>query len=162
MQKEKKNNLIHKTVFIITVFMMGYITTASAQEFNRYCNARFGFCVDYPVALNVSPAPDNDDGRKFYDHNGFSMIASGMYDVLENSLKTEMKSDEEDFDTITYRKAKNNWYVLSGYKGSNILYIKTYMGKETIYHLYMKYPIKLKKDYDNFVSKVSRSFKPGP
>jgi len=53
------------------------------------------------------------------------MIASGMYNVLENSLKEEMKSQEEDFDTVTYRKVKNNWYVLSGYKDDNILYIKT-------------------------------------
>jgi len=160
MREKKKNYVLHKTVFIITIFMLGYITTVCAQEFNRYCNTRFGFCVIYPIALKVSPAPDNDDGRKFYDHNGFSMTASGMYNVLENSLKSEMKSQEEDFDTVTYRKIKNNWYVLSGYKGNDILYIKTYMGKEIIYHLYMRYPVKLKKKYDKTVSKVSGSFKP--
>ncbi len=141
--------------------MLGYFTTASAQEFNKYCNKRFGFCVAYPVALNVSPASDNNDGRKFYDHTGFVMTASGMYNVLENSLRAEMKSQEKDFDTVSYRKIKNNWYVLSGYKGNDILYIKTYMDKGTIYHLYMRYPVKLKKKYDKTVSRVSRSFKPG-
>jgi hypothetical protein len=88
------------------------------------------------------------------------MTASGMYNVLENSLKDEMKSQEEDFDTITYRKVKNNWYVLSGYKKNNIIYIKTYIIKDTIYHLHIQYPIRLKKDYDKIVSKIAKSFKP--
>lgn len=76
-----------------------------------------------------------------------------MYNVLENS-------QEEDFDTVTYCNVKNNWYVLSGYKDDNILYIKTYMGKENIYHLYIRYPISLKKEYDEIVLEASRSFKP--
>ncbi len=138
------------------------MSPVSAQGYKKYCNARFGFCVAYPVGLSMSPTSDNNDGRKFYDHNGFILTASGMYNVLENSLRIEMKSQEEDFDTVTYRKVKNNWYVLSGYKENNILYIKTYMGKETIYHLYLRYPVELKNEYDKTVSKVSRSFKPGP
>jgi hypothetical protein len=132
------------------------------QAYTKYCNSRFGFCVSYPVNFGMGPAPDNNDGREFYDREGFSMTASGMYNVLENSLKDEMKSQEEDFDTITYHKVKNNWYVLSGYKKNNILYIKTYMGKETIYHLYIRYPAELKKNYDKIVSEIVHSFKPGP
>lgn len=162
MERKKQNRSIQKLIGILVILLVGFISHVNAQQaYTKYCNSRFGFCVSYPVNFGMSPAPDNNDGREFYDREGFSMTASGMYNVLENSLKDEMKSQEEDFDTVTYHKVKDNWYVLSGYKDNNILYIKTYMGKETIYHLYIRYPAKLKKDYNKIVSKASRSFKPG-
>lgn len=133
-----------------------------AQSYKSYCNSRFGFCVNYPATFGMGPAPTNNDGREFSDRDGFFMIASGNYNVLENSLTDEMRSQEKDFDTITYKKRKRNWYVLSGYKNNNIVYIKTYMGRETIYHLYIRYPIKRKREYDQIVSRISHSFKPGP
>ena len=162
MKQKKQNRQIQKFIGMIAIFIFAFMSQAYAQmDYKKYCNARFNFCVLYPVTFGMGPAPDNNDGRNFYDREGFSMTASGMYNVLENSLKDEMKSQEEDFDTVTYHKVKDNWYVLSGYKDNNILYIKTYMGKETIYHLYIRYPAKLKKDYNKIVSKASRSFKPG-
>lgn len=163
MKRKNQNRSIQKFIGIIAIFLVAFISQVNAQQaYTKYCNSRFGFCVSYPVNFGMGPAPDNNDGRKFYDREGFSMTASAMYNVLENSLKDEMKSQEEGFDTVTYRKVKNNWYVLSGYKDDSILYIKTYMGKETIYHLYIRYPTKIKKEYDKIVSKTSRSFTPGP
>ena len=161
MQQKKKNGLSQKFIGIIAIFIVSFMSQAYAEvPYEKYCNSRFKFCVLYPVTFGMGPAPDNNDGREFYDREGFSMTASGMYNVLENSLKEEMKSQEEDFDTVTYRKVKDHWYVLSGYKDDNILYIKTYMGKETIYHLYIRYPARLKKEYDKIVSKIAKSFKP--
>lgn len=162
MRKERQHYLIQKMIAILVFSLLSFISTASAEEYKQYCNARFGFCVVYPAGFGVSPASDNNDGREFYDREGFTMTASGMHNVLESTLRAEMKSQEEDFDTVTYRKVKSNWYVLSGHKGDNILYIKTYVGRETIYHLYLRYPVSLKKEYDKTVSKVAQSFKPAP
>jgi hypothetical protein len=130
------------------------------MSYKKYCNSRFNFCVIYPVTFGMGAAPDNNDGREFYDRDGFSMTASGMYNVLENSLYEEMKSQEEAFDIITYHRIKNNWFVLSGYSSKNILYIKTYIKNDTIYHLYIKYPERLKKSYNKIVSKIAKSFNP--
>jgi hypothetical protein len=157
-----QNKFIKNLITIILISLFAISHANAQQAYTKYCNSRFNFCTLYPVNFGMGPAPDNNDGREFYDREGFSMTASGMYNVLENSLKDEMKSQEEDFDTITYHKVKNNWYVLSGYKKNNILYIKTYMGKETIYHLYIRYPAELKKNYDKIVSEIVHSFKPGP
>ncbi len=161
MKEKKRNKLIQKLISVIAVFIFGFMSQAVAQmPYKKYCNARFEFCVLYPVTFGMGPAPDNNDGREFYDRDGFSMTASGIYNVLENSLKDEMKSQEEGFDTITYRRMKGNWFVLSGYSGQNILYIKTYMRHDTFYHLYIRYPVSLKKEYDPIVSKIAKSFKP--
>jgi len=161
MKQKKKNRLVQKLIGIVTIFIFGFMSQAYAQmDYKKYCNSRFNFCVLYPVTFGVGPSPDNNDGRKFYDREGFSMTASGMYNVLENSLKKEMKSQEEAFDTVTYRRMKDNWFVLSGYSGKDILYIKTYIAHDTLYHLYIRYPESLKKEYNAIVSKIAKSFKP--
>ena len=152
-----------KVLYILAILLLLFTSQAYAQlPYKSYCNTRFGFCVDYPATFGMGPAPTNNDGREFSDQDGFFMIASGMHNALDNSLIEEMKSQEEDFDKITYRVKKKNWFVLSGYKDNDILYLKTYIGKEYIYHLYIRYPTELKTEYNTLLSTISRSFKPGP
>ncbi len=139
-----------KTMHILIMLLLLSTSHLYAQpRYKSYCNARFDFCVDHPATFGMGPAPTNNDGREFSDRDGFFMIASGMHNALENSLIDEMKSQEEDFDKITYRVKKKNWFVLSGYKDNDILYLKTYIGKEFIYHLYIRYPTELKTEYNN-------------
>jgi hypothetical protein len=135
--------------------------SADLQGYNKYCNARYGFCIDYPSHFKMEPAPDNDDGRKLLDGKGFLMIASGINNANDDTLTTEMHSQSEDFDKVTYRTKGKNWFVLSGYKGSDILYVKTCVGEGAINHLYIQYPSRRKTEYEHMVTKVSRSFKPG-
>ena len=164
MRKRKQNSFIFRVVGVISVLLFGFVTQVNAQQsYTKYCNDRYGFCVEYPVNFGIKPAAINNDGRVFYDTQGYTMRAYGSYNALEHSIKAEMRDEEKGFDIITYRAAKNNWYVLSGYKDDNIVYLKTYMSrnKEIFYHLYMRYPAKFKTEYNKIVSKVSKSFKPG-
>ncbi|WP_073614918.1 hypothetical protein [Desulfopila aestuarii] len=105
--------------------------------------------------------PDNGDGIQLFDRNKFMMIASGINNATDNTLSTEMAEQGMAFDSITYRKEGDNWFVLSGFKGGDILYLKTYVGKGSINHLYIQYAVNQKKEYDTIVSHLSRSFKPG-
>jgi hypothetical protein len=141
--------------------LLSMITVAIAQDLARYCNSRFGFCVEYPKYLGIEPAPTNNDGRRFYDPDGFLLIASGINNALDETLQTEMLSQKGEFDKVTYQKVGKNWYVLSGVKGSEILYLKTYVGGGSINHLYIRYPVQMKSTYDKIVDVVSRSFVPG-
>lgn len=133
----------------------------NSQEYVEYCNERYGFCVNYPSNFKKERPPDNGDGQRFNDGKGFLMIVSGINNGLDDNLKTEMASQSKDFDKITYQTYKNNWFVLSGYKGSNILYLKTYVGRSSINHLYIQFPSSQKNEYDNIVTKISKSFKSG-
>lgn len=89
------------------------------------------------------------------------MTASGINNVFRDTLQTEMLSQSKYFDRITYRAKDQNWYVLSGYKGQNILYLKTFVGNESINHLHIEYPASLKAKYDEIVTRIVRTFKPG-
>jgi hypothetical protein len=152
------------TPLIIGITLLSLISDVvplSAQEVARYCNTRYGFCVSYPIHFRMEPPPANDDGRRFYDRNGFVMTASGINNALRDTLQTEMRSQSGDFDKITYRSQGENWFVLSGHKGVNILYRKTFVGNGSINHLYIEYPARLKAKYDETVAKVVRFFKPG-
>ena len=132
-----------------------------AEEFQRYCNGRFGFCVDYPMHFAMESEPVNGDGRRIHDAKGFLMIAAAINKVTDDNLESEMQSKTYDFDQITYRTQGENWFVLSGRKRVRILYYKTYISSEVFNHLSLKYPVSMKKEYNPIVTRISRSFVPG-
>ena len=150
-----------------TLFINGFLglliisLLAHATADTRYCNSRFGFCVEYPSEFGSEPAPDNNDGRVFFDRNGFRMTAAGINNVTDETLKSEIEVFLDRFDTVTYRKLGNNWYALSGYKGEDIIYIKSWVGAGSINHLYLQYPSALKADYDYVVKRIVKSCRPG-
>jgi hypothetical protein len=148
-------------ILFFSVFILCAASPVNSQDFAKYCNDRYGFCIDYPGNLTMNPPPDNEDGRRFHDSNGFLLIVSGSNNILNNTLETEMKSGSGDIDKITYRAKRKNWFVLSGFKGSDIVYLKTYVGKGAINNLYIKYPARMKMKYNGTVMKISQSFKPG-
>lgn len=127
----------------------------------RYCNSRYGFCVNYPSNFGSEPAPDNNDGQVFFDRDGFRMTASGSNNVTDETVKSDMNGLLSEFDTVTYRKLGKNWFALSGYKDDSIIYIKGWVGAGSINHLYLQYPSALKTDYDNVVKQIVKSFRPG-
>jgi hypothetical protein len=155
------NKLSKIIIMLMMILLINNVTAVNAQEYKRYCNPRFGFCVSYPSYFNISPESKNKNGRHFYDYNGFVMITYARNNTLDETLQTEMQFESKDFDRITYRRKRKTWYVLSGYKGSNILYIKTYVGKKSSNYLHIEYPIDKKTEYDKIVTKISRSFKRG-
>ncbi len=164
MRKRKQNSFILRVIGVISILLFGSVSQVNAQQaYTKYCNSRYGFCVEYPVNFDMKPAPTNNDGRVINDTKGYSMRVYGSYNALDHSIKDEMEDEEKGLDIVTYRAAKMNWYVLSGYKDNDIVYLKTYMNrnKEIFYHLHISYPAKFKTEYNNIVSKVSKSFKPG-
>ena len=72
-----------------------------------------------------------------------------------------MTSRNADFDTVTYSAKGKNWFVLSGYRGSDIVYLKLWVGSGAVNGLEMAYPSALKKEYDAVVTNIVRSFRPG-
>lgn len=129
----------------------------------KYCNLVFEFCVDYPAGLIANPPPANGDGLEFHDSKGFLFVASGINNASDDTVKTEMESQMESLDKITYQATGRDWFVLSGRKGSDVLYLKSYVGKGSINHIYIKHPDtpQANSEYAKYISVISESFKPG-
>ncbi len=155
-------------IILIIVFSLSSVCFSEQSEnknqketYKEYCNNRFGFCVKYPGNFKMKNPPANGDGQGFFDGKGFSMTVSGINNVMEDNLQTEMDSQSKGFDKITLKTKKNDWFVLSGFKKTDIVYLKTYVGKSSINHLYLQYPTNRKNEYNDMVSAMSKSFKPG-
>jgi len=143
------------------IWLLLFSSHAVGQSFSTYRNERYGFSVMYPSDFKMDPPPENGDGRRFFKDNGCSIIASGINNIGEESVASGMRSGESNFDKITYRSKGKNWFVLSGYKGSDVLYIKSYVGVGASNDLWIRYPQTLAKEYSAITIKVSESFKPG-
>ncbi len=160
--RHKTHKNIRQTIVVfIFLSIIGYSTILSAQDYVNYCNKRFGFCLNYPSHLMKESPPANGDGRVFFDSDGLRITVSGINNVLGDTLEIEMRSQSQDLDKVTYKAKGKNWFVLSGYKGKNIIYLKTFLGTGSINHLYIEYPTYLKKKYDDIAAKISSSFKQG-
>jgi hypothetical protein len=146
---------------IMGFIAIGVFTAASApQEYLRYCNRRFGFCLNYPADFELDPAPISD-GLAFRNPDGFRMFVSGANNVRNKTLSDEYESDKKGFDSLAFQDSGDNWYILNGKAGSKIVYLKTYWGKGSLNQLYIGYPEQLKDRYDKIVAFISRSFVPG-
>ena len=131
---------------------------ACAEGWTRYCNARFGQCADIPATYRSDPPPENGDGLVFRDGAGMSITVSAMYNALNDSVASQRQSNIELEAAPTYQAQGSNWFVISGVKGDNIFYLKSFVTKSTISDLWIEYPAARKADYDAVVARVVKSF----
>lgn len=165
----KTNNLLSVAVFLLALLALlcTHGLAANRQQHARtayatYVNARFGFSVRYPRSLKLEPPPTNGDGRGFFTKDGFKMAVWGSNNVFDDTLASAMSTmRREDFDHVTYQASGRNWFVLSGGKGKKIVYEKMYVGKGRTNTLSISYPVALKASYNQVVTTISTSFKPG-
>ena len=71
MNVHKQYYSVKKIMSVGAILLLVFVSTANAQQaYTKYCNARYGFCIEYPVNFGIEPAPTNNDGRAFYDNEG--------------------------------------------------------------------------------------------
>jgi hypothetical protein len=168
------------TVIIIVAFPCFAQTKEKDDKYwaltQKYCNARFGFCVYHPASVgwrdqqgvwhagNQGAEPENNDGSKFDNGNGLEMTVSGINNATNDTLASEMRTARDSFDRITYRAKGKNWFILKGLKKGatdTVVYLKTYIGRGSINHLRIEVPFPLRKGYSQVVSNIAGSFSPG-
>ena len=100
---------------------------SAAETFQTYANPRFNYSIDYPpkLLLPKGEAP-NGDGQIFASSDQEArMIIYGTHNVLEQSIKDLFQQEAQDAasaritKTVTYKRQKANWFVVSGYIGPN-------------------------------------------
>lgn len=141
--------------------VLSTFTVVQAQADSRYRNVRYGFSFPEAKGMKSDRLPDNGDGIKLKNGKGFSITAYGSNNVLTTTLLDEVNSQSKTMDKVTYRAKGKNWYVLSGQKGSEVIYIKGFVGVGSINTMILEYPKKDEKAYDLLVTQLSRGFRPG-
>ncbi|MGF1645039.1 MAG: hypothetical protein ACFCUJ_15480 [Thiotrichales bacterium] len=129
------------------------------KDYASYCNPRFRFCINYPSDMGMLPPPENDDGREFFYRDGFRFVVSGINNIDDTTPTEAYNQSRGLFDTVTYKKLGTNWFVVSGLKNGNVLYVKEFVTPESMRSIYIEYPESRKHEYHEVVNILSRSFR---
>lgn len=142
-------------------------------KFNKYCNPRFGYCVDYPSEL-IYPQPEseNGDGRIFKNKNGEEILR--VYGTnnsdpdfghisLEQQYNDDLHGAEEENGNndrvITYQKLGKTFFVISGFKKGKVFYQKTILRDDAFGYAILQYDEDEKATFDKVSDRIFKSFK---
>ena len=140
------------------------------DTYDKYCNDRFAFCVEYPKQFKSDPPPENDDGLSFKSPDGQSTIwAFGSLAIEDfDKLDQEFEIATKDI-SLTYKHQEKNWFIFSGITNDNkIVYQKTrktsinYFGQPgtaVFQTLMIEYPPNQAKIYNSYCQKIANSFR---
>lgn len=134
---------------------------ARAQSLLEYRNERYGFSLRYPASFEMQRPSENGDGREFIRQDSCSFIAFGSNNALEYDLNDELKDVLSEFTQVTYRKRSRNWFVISGFQGERVLFIKCFLGKGSINEIWIRYPKSESHSMAVVVNQLVKSFHPG-
>jgi len=142
-------------------------------QFDTYCNARFGYCIEYPEGI-IYPQPEsqNGDGRVFKnkqseevltvfgrmnaDPDGGTISLEQQYDDdLHGALEENGNKDR----VITYQKLGKTFFVISGYKKGKIFYQKTILKEDAFAYAILEYSENEKEIFDKVSTRLFKSFK---
>lgn len=159
------NNLKNIVVlfFVVTIFLKIDIF-AQNESYIKYENGRFGYSFLYPESFTLLESPVNGDGREFISQDRRFYLLS--YGSNENyfeykDINSKYSEDLLMYDEITYSKLFSNYYVISGIDKGEVFYLKKYVGEICTNVIEMRYPKSYKSEYDDIVTRISNSFKPG-
>lgn len=133
-----------------------------------YRNERFGIVMRVPSVFALDPAsiPASGDSARFWtadrqatavvdaarprDGRGLDrLLAEAEDDILRNSRGE-----------ITYRRRRDDWFVLSGYMLGRIFYRRTFLAPDgTVATLWLEFPRALRPCLEEAVTVMSLSFR---
>src|SRR4051794_3302166 len=117
-----------KIVLAVALVTIAFLSSAAAQTYSTYSNARFGYSIDYPKGV-VKPQPEsaNGDGRVFASADGqIELRVWGSYNALGTTLKQKYADDvKQHACCVSYKPLLTKTYVLSGASGKQVFYEKT-------------------------------------
>ena len=136
---------------------------------DQYCNARFGYCIDYPAGTLIPQhEAANGDGRKFIARNGEVVLTvfgrlnqdeEGNAIPFEKQYSIDLASLQKKA-AITYKKLTGTYYVISGrYKTGKIFYHKVILKEYAFCFALLEYSKDRKEEFDPYASIVFKTFK---
>ncbi|MBY6115778.1 hypothetical protein KUW09_15425 [Mameliella alba] len=130
---------------------------------------RFDVHADLPGGYDMGPRPGNDDGRAFFYADGAEIRLWGgwVMDSLAAERRSRLGFYLADGARVTYEASGRDWFVLSGYDGDVIFYLRveqgrTCGGEEALAYLELRYPEHLRSTYDPRIGGIAGSLGFGP
>lgn len=130
-----------------------------------YKNSRFGFIVRYPKnTLFPQGESDNGDGQVFVSGDGtFFLTVWGEINANNNSIKDMFEYESRGLVgqnkkmVVTYKRLKNNWFVVSGTEDSVGIYRRVHVNSNHIARIEMRWPNNHVDRWRSTIEKISIS-----
>lgn len=116
-------------------FLISWATVQAPLPVERYCNTRYGFCVDYPEdVFPVQHISTNDDGViAMSDDGNYQLRVYGYFNVMDWSVQDEFSDYLEVLQANHDMEVKQIFSRFDGDQyeaqfeiGSKVIYEKTY------------------------------------
>jgi hypothetical protein len=113
---------------IFALLLALLVGPASAQDWGRYDNDRYGYSVAIPPDYLGQGESGNGDGQEFQRRRGAQRLTiwggllGGLNESFEAEVKWRMEQDEASAWNVTYQAVTPEWASFSAIKGSRILY----------------------------------------
>lgn len=145
------------------VLMLLIATAALAQPAaTRYVNPRFGYAIDVPAGFKTERAPANDDGRIFGSADGAHLTVWGSNNVSGDTAASLFAGDvARRGKSVVYKTLGANFYAVSWHEGTDVYYVRQYVGAGSSNGFSLTYPEKKAAYYGAVVRTLERSFRPG-
>ena len=154
-----------RSVSTVATLLLALVSAASAGEWRRYKNVRFGVSAEVPAGWKELPPPENGDGQMFESPDGKARITvSGIFGTSPVAEEIALRAKPDAGETVSYKAPGAASLVVSGTKGDMIFYRRSVAscGDEIWNDLAIEYPAAQKAAYDAIVRHVSASLRGGP
>jgi hypothetical protein len=160
--------------YVLSVATICFCFPVSAQQpYKQYCNARFGYCLEYPAMLAPGPEAPNGDGRVFLDRRkaerlrvygtgNWNFNDAGTPISLAQLFNIELRGGRfpaKPARVVTYSALKKDWFVLSGTVGNEIFYLKVIAKDDAFCYAWLRYPKADSAAYNPVSGSIASSFR---
>ncbi len=138
----------------------GLETEITPGDFQTYDNDRFDYSISYPSNFLIPQGVSgNGDGQRFVSKdNRVVMTVFGQHNAMEKSLEELFNEELKPNHTITYKRLKDKWFVVSGYEGDKVFYLKTRLKDDVIKTFHIEADRSLQPIVQPMTEKIAKSF----
>ncbi len=151
--------VVRRVGVLLLTLMVAWLP-AAAVTLENYENVRFGYAISFPVgAFKGQGESDNRDGQRFVSPDGKAILTVyGSHNVDDAPVKALLKTAMLAEKSVTFRRQKGNWFVLSGYRGDTIYYRKT-IADNVLVTFDLVYPKAQRRQYRSIVHILSHTLR---
>lgn len=131
------------------------------MQYTRYRNEDYNYSLVYPAAVM---APQDtigaNRGREFTARDGNAgLVVFAAEGASQKTLQKQYREQVQDQKSeITYNVLRDNWFVVSGWRGGDVFYQRTRLEGDTLKTFRVRYNKARKEYYDPITAAISRSF----
>jgi hypothetical protein len=136
-------------------------------DIRGYRNERFRIGFDYPSIFRLDPEsiPGDRSSARFWTAGRRATVVVNAGRNEDRRTLVELLRDAEgdvlqNGGEITYRRSRDNWFVISGYMVGRVFYRRTLLARDgTIATLWMEFPREMRDCLEPAVTMMSLSFR---